>query len=161
MIDRDVENLLKETGAVLKRHGKHPIYEFPNGETLTISATPSDVHAPNQQIRDIRRIAGLVKEPRKVAVKREKPGRYEEPVKQLRADLRAANVERQKYRLELRSANSAIAEILQESAAQKARIERLTGDLSLKQRSLDDLKTRRRACWMCRWRDRWRSWRAK
>lgn len=50
-----VQQLLRESGAVLVRQKKHLVYQLPNGRRVTMSATPSDWRAERKQMRDIRR----------------------------------------------------------------------------------------------------------
>jgi len=51
----DARTYLKEIGAKFVRKKKHEIWRLPNGRTVILSASPSDVHANSMQLRDIRR----------------------------------------------------------------------------------------------------------
>lgn len=80
-IDTEIERLLKNDGAVLKRDRKHLVWELANGKNFVQSKTPSDSHTSRNQLSELRRLLALprtatISEPRK---RREKPGRYDEP----------------------------------------------------------------------------------
>jgi hypothetical protein len=59
-----VSAALAAVGARLKRNKKHLVYELPNGNKVTMASTPSDHRAEENMLRDIRRAAGLVHEPK-------------------------------------------------------------------------------------------------
>lgn len=52
----EVEQLLKASGAVLKRNKKHEVWELPNGHTFTRANTPSDYRADANSLADLKRI---------------------------------------------------------------------------------------------------------
>jgi hypothetical protein len=85
-IHRGVAAVLKQAGATLIRHSKHYIFQLPNGTKLTVSSTPSDQYAVNNQLREIKQAGGLVEE------KRRNPDRVE---KQGRTDARGRKVTRE------------------------------------------------------------------
>jgi hypothetical protein len=74
-IHRGVASLLKQAGATLVRHSKHYIFQLPNGKKLTVSSTPSDTYAVNNQMREIKQAGGLVEEKRRNPERVEKQGR--------------------------------------------------------------------------------------
>jgi aspartokinase len=49
---------LAACGAVLKRSKKHFVYALPNGNTLTVSATPGDAQAELNSLSDLRKALG-------------------------------------------------------------------------------------------------------
>jgi hypothetical protein len=52
----NVDQMLKESGAVLVRNNKHEVYRLPNGKKFTRSNTPSDVRTARNQASDLRRL---------------------------------------------------------------------------------------------------------
>lgn len=50
-----IDQMLKATGAILKRRGKHEVWKLPNGRSFVRSKTPSDHRCARNQIRDLRR----------------------------------------------------------------------------------------------------------
>ena len=48
-------DMLKGIGAKHIRTGKHEVWRLPNNRTVVLSSTPSDRHAEQNQIRDIKR----------------------------------------------------------------------------------------------------------
>ena len=57
MAESNLAEVLKEIGAVLIRKKKHLVYQLPNGRRVAVSNSPSDKHAANQAIRQLRRVA--------------------------------------------------------------------------------------------------------
>lgn len=55
----EIAEILKVHHAKLTRTNRHLVYKFPDGRMFTCSSTPSDVHAVDQQLRDLKRILGL------------------------------------------------------------------------------------------------------
>ena len=57
----EVDKILKAHGAILKRHNKHEVWKFPGypEKTFTRACTPSDSHAEDNQLRQLREILGL------------------------------------------------------------------------------------------------------
>ena len=55
----EIARIIKEHGGVLKRQNKHKFWKFPSGETFTRSTTPSDIHAEDNALRDLKRILNL------------------------------------------------------------------------------------------------------
>lgn len=53
---------LADVGAVLKRDKKHHVYELPNGNKVTVAATPGDNRSELNAIADVKRAAGMVTE---------------------------------------------------------------------------------------------------
>lgn len=53
---------LADVGAVLKRDKKHHVYELPNGNKVTVAATPGDNRSELNALADVRYAAGLVTE---------------------------------------------------------------------------------------------------
>lgn len=53
---------LADVGAVLKRNKKHHVYELPNGNKVTVAATPGDNRSELNALADVRHAAGLVTE---------------------------------------------------------------------------------------------------
>jgi hypothetical protein len=82
----ELARLLSDHRAVLRRNAKHDVWQFPNGNTLTLSKTPGDLRAAANQLRDARRCLGLQGsggqpgERRERRVKHERPERGFEPV---------------------------------------------------------------------------------
>jgi hypothetical protein len=74
-IHRGVAAVLKQAGATLIRHSKHYIFQLPNGTKLTVSSTPSDQYAVNNQLREIKQAGGLTEEKRRNPDRMEKQGR--------------------------------------------------------------------------------------
>lgn len=76
-----VEEKLKAIGAVLKRNRKHEVWELPNGQNFVRSSTPSDVRSEQNDMSELRRLAGEA-DPHKGATgmrreRRNKPGRMD------------------------------------------------------------------------------------
>lgn len=57
--EREIDRLLKEHGAELKRDKRHLIYKLPNGKTFTRSSTPSDRQTPKAELSDLKMALGL------------------------------------------------------------------------------------------------------
>lgn len=79
-----LSQVLEKAGAVLKRRNKHAVYELPNGNKVTVSATPSDHRAELNAIADVRRAVGMVTESKipttfKNEKRERKPGRKDPP----------------------------------------------------------------------------------
>jgi hypothetical protein len=55
----EIARIIKAHGGVLKRHNKHLLYTFPGGAQFTRSCTPSDIHAEDNALRDLKRILNL------------------------------------------------------------------------------------------------------
>lgn len=51
--------LLREHRATLVRTKRHLVYKFPDGKTFVQACTPSDVHALDNQLRDLKRLLGI------------------------------------------------------------------------------------------------------
>jgi hypothetical protein len=60
----EIERLLRESGAVLVRQGKHLVYRLPNGSMFTRGKTPSDHRAPLNELSELRRALGISRERR-------------------------------------------------------------------------------------------------
>lgn len=56
----EVDRILRERGAVLSRQRKHEVWRFPDGKTFVRASTPSDWRADLNNLRDLRRVLGLV-----------------------------------------------------------------------------------------------------
>jgi hypothetical protein len=76
-----VLSALALVGATFKRAKKHIVYELPNGQKVTMAATPSDHRADRNMVRDIYKAAGVRPEPKPKATtpRQEKPGRQGAP----------------------------------------------------------------------------------
>lgn len=59
-----VEELLKESGAVLARSRKHQIWKLPNGKTFVRANTPSCRYEEKRSYNELRNLLGLVDETR-------------------------------------------------------------------------------------------------
>ncbi len=73
-----IGDALAAAGATLKRSKKHLVYELPNGKNVVVAATPSDVRAELNMVRDVKRAAGAVPQAAPVGARRGKaykPGR--------------------------------------------------------------------------------------
>ncbi len=55
-----IENVLKQIGARLKRQNKHKVYELPSGQNFVIASTPSDSHAEANALRQLGRLGYVV-----------------------------------------------------------------------------------------------------
>lgn len=55
----EIARIIKEHGGVLKRQNKHEFWKFPGGQTFTRSCTPSNIHAEDNALRDLKRILDL------------------------------------------------------------------------------------------------------
>ena len=158
-MEKQLEELLKKTGAVLKRDKTHLVYEFPNGKSVSLSKTPGNEWTHTRvAIAEVKRVSGY-QEPKvlKSAAGRVKQGRFQEPVKELKQD---------NARLRIQEKNQS--QIISNLQAQIAGLEwdlreaePAVVKLPLLQLSLDDLKQRRRACLMCRLRDKWKTFRGR
>lgn len=67
-----VDELLKQTGAVLIRHKKHEIWKLPNGQNFVRAQTPSDKKADTNSLSDLKNLLGLNDERGREGVRREK-----------------------------------------------------------------------------------------
>lgn len=56
---KQIEQLLKVNRMKLVRSKKHLVYRHPDGRSFTISASPSDVCAENNILRELKRFLGL------------------------------------------------------------------------------------------------------
>lgn len=54
-----VDQILKEQKAVRIRSKRHEVWKFPNGLMFFRSVSPSDIHAENQQLRDLSKLLGI------------------------------------------------------------------------------------------------------
>ncbi len=161
----EIAAILKQHGGVLKRQNKHEFWKFPTGEIFTRSCTPSDIHAEDNALRDLRRILnlngerGAIGERRVRALKHEKPSRpsYSSPT------LKSALAEK--------LALAGLAEAAHESEVStlKRHIVKLQKECALKDKSLRRYKKQiaaMRAVWgmrLAKWvhglLPRWRAWR--
>lgn len=57
--EQEIERLLRENRAVLKRDTPHLVYEFPNGRKFTMSKTPSDWRAAHKALAVLRGVLGF------------------------------------------------------------------------------------------------------
>jgi hypothetical protein len=71
---KELDKLLKDSGAQLKRSRKHLIWELPDGRKFTHSATPGDMRAYDNALSDLRKLLGIRREVRKNPERRKKPG---------------------------------------------------------------------------------------
>lgn len=119
-----LQDALRSVGAVLKRDKKHLVYELPNGQNVTIAATPSDRRAEANAIRDVRHAAGVVPQPKTSTrhEKKRKPGRREPQwtvtLSPMAAALRDAGIVEEQLRTEieqLRRDKAAISKVLDDT----------------------------------------------
>ena len=79
-----VAALLKQHRATLVRTKRHNVWKFPDGKMFTTAQTPSDIHAEDNQLRDLKRLLGLNPpdrgKPGTRRVRRYKPGVSRAPV---------------------------------------------------------------------------------
>jgi hypothetical protein len=54
-VQEQVEDLLKEHGAVLTRTRKHNVWKFPDGRTFTTAKTASDLHSWANSLQQLKR----------------------------------------------------------------------------------------------------------
>lgn len=94
-----VNSLLKEIGAKLKRRKKHEVWELPNGKTLVRSQTPSDRRSDMQDMKELRHALGDVPEhkegerrEKKRKAKRTETVKYDRSVNSLADQLRSSGV---------------------------------------------------------------------
>lgn len=59
---QQVDDLLKRTGAVLVRQGKHLVYRLPNGKTFVRSTTSSDRNSAHADLTELRRALDIKNE---------------------------------------------------------------------------------------------------
>lgn len=59
---QQVDDLLRSSGAVLVRQGKHLIYRLPNGKTFVQSKTSSDRNSHHADLAELRRALGIKNE---------------------------------------------------------------------------------------------------
>lgn len=59
-----IEQLLKESGAVLVRRKKHEVWRLPNGKIFVRSKTPSSRNTDKKSYSDLRNLLGIVDENR-------------------------------------------------------------------------------------------------
>lgn len=52
---REIQDALRDAGAVLIRSHKHLVYRLPNGAIITMANTPGDRRADQNTLRDLRR----------------------------------------------------------------------------------------------------------
>lgn len=71
---RELEELLKASGAVLKRANKHQVWELPDGRKFTHASTPGDVRAWDNALCNLRKLLGIKRQVRKNPDRRAKPG---------------------------------------------------------------------------------------
>ena len=55
----EVDRLLKENKAALKRHKKHEVWELPNGRTFIRACTPSDCRSGDNELANLRNALGI------------------------------------------------------------------------------------------------------
>ena len=58
----EIDRLLSESGAVLVRQNKHPVYKLPNGRTFVIAKTPSDARSARNGLSELRRALAIAGE---------------------------------------------------------------------------------------------------
>lgn len=83
-----VNKLLAECGATLKREKNHEIWSLPNGKTFTRAKTPSDQNEDRNNLTDLKRALGITKTVATVGERRpkvvknvtERPIKYDKPV---------------------------------------------------------------------------------
>jgi hypothetical protein len=56
--DRELQRLLEHAGAILLRSDGHAVYRLLDGQTYTISSTPSDFRAVRNRVAELRRLLG-------------------------------------------------------------------------------------------------------
>jgi hypothetical protein len=56
---QEVNRMLEENGAVLKRNKKHEVWELPNGQTFVRASTPGDSRAAFNELSQLRRCLGI------------------------------------------------------------------------------------------------------
>ena len=81
--ETEVQNLLRESGAILKRDTKHHVYELPNGQNFVSAKTPSDSRAGLNDLAVLRKLLACrpVKgAPGERREPRNKPGNQSPPV---------------------------------------------------------------------------------
>ena len=59
--DDEIDSLLDQHGAVLKRTGTHNVYELPDGRIFVLAKTPSDHRASKNSIAALRKLLGVVR----------------------------------------------------------------------------------------------------
>lgn len=55
----EMARIIKTYGGIRERRNKHEFWRFPGGQTFTRSCTPSDCHAEDNALRDLKRILDL------------------------------------------------------------------------------------------------------
>lgn len=58
----EIENILREHGAVLHRRKKHKVFRFPDGKVFIQSSTSSDERSAANNLTDLKRLLGLQSE---------------------------------------------------------------------------------------------------
>ena len=53
---REVLRLLNENGAVLVRHRKHQVYQFPDGRNFVFGTSPSDANSWKHSLSNLKRL---------------------------------------------------------------------------------------------------------
>src|SRR5271157_1093873 len=54
-----IEALLESQGAILSRQKKHYVYSLPDGRKWTVAKTPSDAHAYDNNLADLKTFLGV------------------------------------------------------------------------------------------------------
>lgn len=71
-----VNQLLKDSGAVLKREHRHEVWRLPNGNSFTRSKTPSDRQTGRADLTTLRRALGIENQGKGEGERRDKKRRY-------------------------------------------------------------------------------------
>ena len=55
---KEIQRLLKATGAVLLRNKRHAVYKLPNGKRFVLACSPSDHRGCKNALSDLRKLIG-------------------------------------------------------------------------------------------------------
>ncbi len=112
-----VNEYLREYGAVLQRKRKHEVWKFPDGKVFVRAATPSDSRADDNNLSDLKKLLGLTKTVRTEGERREprnKPGNLSAP--RMRLTL-AEQLQPVQQSMQLQEAQDALSEAIAELEA--------------------------------------------
>lgn len=129
-------SLLREHGAVLVRSNKHEVWRLPNGQKFTRATTPSDYHADDNNLSDLRELLGLVdhssKETPRTTPKTRKSGVYRateiRPAginTSLRDQLASVGLIEESLRGRISGLNAALRRLQRDQSRKRARIARM------------------------------------
>jgi chromosome segregation ATPase len=157
-----VEQLLKESGAQLKRDRKHEIWMLPNGKTFVRSKTPSDRRAGHEDLQELRHAlgierekgAGVRREKKLTAGKAQQKETYNRSVNSLGVYLRMSDVLESHLREQLAESESERSKLQRQLSDAREQVRRLKVSRMILDERMRGFQSETNHCRLCRLR-RW------